>query len=454
VRIRPGPTLLLFGGGLVLLGLLSFIWAPAVWLVALAILAAPVPVFLDYRELRLTRGLVRVERELPVCVGRGSRFRLALRVASLASADVVGDLRDCFPADAEPGHWHERFELRPGEEKEFICQVRIPVRGLHEFGPVWVRLRGTTGALEWQRSHDCRGEVKVLPDSAGSEDAIRKDALADRRALDKWTRTRLRGEGLEFESISEFRENDDPRRIDWRSSARHRRLMVRRYQLEQHRDVMVLLDCGRLMMASAGDAAHPDPAQASAQRSATKLDCAVDSVLMLSRVALEKGDRCGLGVFDDQVLGFLPPISGPGAYRAITESVYDVQSRWRETNFSLMFAALERRHPKRSLVVVLSDIVDADSSGRFRAALLTLARKHVLIFAAIQTPLMAKLVRSPMNSSLDVSRKAVAFRVLREREKALHSLEHAGVHVLDVEPGQLTVPLVNRYIELRERNLV
>ena len=440
MRIRPGPALLALGGGLLLLGLLAFAWGSAVWLVAAGLLLAPVPVLLDYVGLRRLRGCIELNRELPVCARRGSPFHVILRIANSGPRRAVGVVRDWFPPAAVPDHWLVRFGLPPGEECRFDCSVRVPLRGLHAFGPVWVRLRGPTGMLEGQWRTGCEGQVKVLPDSAGSREAIRKGPLDERRILDEWTRTRLRGEGLEFESISEFRENDDPKRIDWRSTARHRRLMVRRYQLEQHRDVVILLDCGRLMVASAGDA--------------TKLDCAVDAALMLSRVALEKGDRCGIGMFDDQVLGFLPPQAGPGAHRIIVESVYGVQSRWRETDFSPMFATLESRQPKRSLVVVLSDIVDADTSGRFRSALLALSRKHVLILAAIQTPLMAELVRAPIGAPLDVSRKAVAFRVLREREKALHSLEHTGVHVLDVEPGKLTVPLVNRYVELRERNLV
>jgi uncharacterized protein (DUF58 family) len=469
-------------------GLLAFAWAPAVWLVAVAVLAIPVPVFLDYLALRRTCNAISVRRELPVCAGRGSPFRVALHLACSVGRDVVGELRDCLPVSADPAYWHERFELSPGKEREFACQVRIPTRGLHAFGPVWVRVRGATGMLESQRSYDCPGEVKVLPDGAGSREAIRKDALAEQRILDEMTRARLRGEGLEFESISEYRAGDDPRRIDWRSSARQRRLMVRRYQLERHRDVVILLDCGRLMVASAASASPgtrplphgpgqeagqpaPPPRSVRGQVAApplrgggagarlkagepTKLDCAVDSALMLCRVALEKGDRCGLGIFDDQVLGFLPPLSGPGAYRVLLESVYDIRSRWRETDFSPMFATLQRRHPKRSLVVVLSDAVDADTSVRFRSALVALARKHVLVFAAIQTPLMRELVAEPIGSSLDVSRKAVTFRLLREREKALRSLELSGVHILDVEPGRLTVPLVNRYIELRERNLV
>ncbi|HEX4150140.1 MAG TPA: hypothetical protein VHY20_14170, partial [Pirellulales bacterium] len=62
--------------------------------------------------------------------------------------------------------------------------------------------------------------------------------------------------------------------------------------------------------------------------------------------------------------------------------------------------------------------------------------------------------REPVQSMTDAARKAVTFRLLRERQLAIQSLRHGGVFVLDVEPSRLTVPLVNRFIELRGRNLL
>ncbi|MCY3021946.1 MAG: DUF58 domain-containing protein [Planctomycetota bacterium] len=344
------------------------------------------------------------------------------------------------PAAAEPDYWLQEARLPAGGEHALELQLRVPTRGLHVFGPVWLRLRGRFGVLEGQRSYACSGAVKVVPDTAVSEEAFYKTAKDAMRLLDQLTRTRLRGAGTEFECLAEFRDGDDPRRIDWHSSARLQRLVIRQYQVERHRDVMIALDCGRLMGAAAG--------------SATKLDCAVDSALMLSRVALRKGDHCGVALFDDKVLGYLPPLAGPQAYHSIMDSVYNVQSRWHEANFGVVFAALQARQVKRALVVVLSDIVDADTTGQFRRALAALAQRHVVIFAALQTQLLGDIARAPVDTMLDVCRKGVTMRLLREREKALHSLRHAGVHVLDVEPGQLTVPLLNQYIELRERNLL
>jgi uncharacterized protein (DUF58 family) len=258
--------------------------------------------------------------------------------------------------------------------------------------------------------------------------------------VDKPTRARQHRVGTEFESLSEYRHGDDPRRIDWRASARFGYPIVRHYQIERHRDVVILVDCGRLMGADAGRG--------------TKLDCAVDGALMLGRVALESGDRCGLGIFDDRVVGYLPPVGGARSIRWLSECVYDVQSRWRETDFVLMFATLQARQSKRSLVVVLSDLVDMETSRWFRASLARLAKRHVVLFAALRTPLLEQIAREPVTTVQHGSRKAVVFRILSERQEAMHSLRRGGVHVLDVEPSRLTIPLINNFIELRQRNLL
>jgi uncharacterized protein (DUF58 family) len=294
--------------------------------------------------------------------------------------------------------------------------------------------------LEAQRSFGKPQAVQIYPESTRSQEALAKDSADELRLLDQLKLSRHRGVGTEFESLEEFRYGDDPRRIDWRTTARYRRPIVRRYQVERHRDIIVLIDCGRLMGA---DAKH-----------GTKLDCAVDAALRLLRLALRGGDRCGLGIFDDQVLGFMRPIGGDRALPIFLASLYDLQSRWRESDFSAMFATVQSRQSKRSLVIVLSDIVDAETSRRFRTSLLTLAQRHVVLFAALQTPLLADLISAPLESLDDAFRKSVTFGILREREQAIHELRRGGIQVLDVEPAQLTAPLINRFIELRRSNVL
>jgi uncharacterized protein (DUF58 family) len=314
-------------------------------------------------------------------------------LAALAPLALAAELRDVVPAAALPAFQIHAFRLPVGAGSTLAAAYRIPVRGLFEFGPAWLRLTGPFDVLDGQQSFPCPGSVKVLPEGFSSSEGLRHDERAELLQLDKVSRVRQTGHGTEFEMLAEYRPGDDPRRIDWKTTARFRRPVVRRFQVERHRDVMIVIDCGRLMGADAGRG--------------SKLDCAIDSALMLCRTALENGDRCGLALFDDRVLGYIPPLSGPRALRSMADRIYNVQSRWAESDFALMFATLQSRQTKRSLVVILSDIVDVETSTRFRASLATLSRRHVVLFAGLQTPLLHQIVAEPV-ASTDRSQEPLA----------------------------------------------
>lgn len=440
MKIRPGPGLLRIGGALVGLSFLVFLWQGAAWLLAVALLPVAVLIRSDYRALKRSFQHLTVHRSLPAVVGREMPFDVILEVANSGPLPVHGELRDEVPREAQPPFAIDPVEIPPGGVVALRREFRIPVRGRFDYGPVWLSLHGSYGLLDAVQSLPCPGSVKVYPEGFVSRDSLTKQEADQINILDKLARVKQQGVGTEFESLSEFREGDDPRRIDWRTTARYRRPIVRRFQVERHRDVMLIIDCGRLMGGDGGKG--------------TKLDCAVDAALMLGRVAVQNGDRCGVGLFDDRVLGYLPPQAGPQTLRMLTDSVFNVQSRWRESDFSLMFATMQARQSKRALVVILSDIMDAETSEKFRASLATLARRHVVVFAALQTPLLGRLIRDSVESLLDGYRKAVSFRMLRERERAIHALKRSGVHVLDVEPAHLTVPLINQFVELRGRNVL
>jgi uncharacterized protein (DUF58 family) len=280
----------------------------------------------------------------------------------------------------------------------------------------------------------------VLPETFASRERLQKDLRAELKLLDQMQRSRQFGTGTEFESLYPFRFGDDPRRIDWRATARQQTLVVRRFQVERHRDVMIIIDTGRLMGADVGRG--------------SKLDCAVDAALNLAQVVLHSGDRCGVAAFDRAVRGFLPPIAGRSALRSLVGCVYDLQTQWHESDFAPMLAELRARQAKRTFLIVISDLADAETSKRLCASLYQLQRQHLVLFAALKTPLFGRVVDEPIAEPSDAARKAVVFRLLRDRRRALHSLTRHGVHVVDVEPHQLTAPLVNQFIELRRRNLL
>jgi uncharacterized protein (DUF58 family) len=440
MRMRPGVNLVWGMGGLAawsLLGLVDSSYLLPIPVVLFAILILSVR---EWWQLRAVLSRITVARSLPKTVGRDAPFVVALLFQNASKRSFIGEFRDVLPGTCEPRRWVAPLVISQETSSEVRQTFRISTRGKFTFGPVWVRTFGTFRLVELQKHFDAPGDISVLPEGLVSESQLAQETAEEIRLLDKLLHSRQRGAGTEFAGLNEYRVGDDVRRIDWRATARLRRPIIRQFQLERHRDVMIIVDCGRLM--------------GSETPKGTKLDCAIDAALMLARVALHSGDRCGMAVFSDRVQGYLRPIAGVPAMRAMVESLYDLQPNYRESDFGQMFAALQARQSKRALVVVLSDVVDAETSPRFRESLAALSRRHVMLFAALQTPLLEAIIQAPVHNFLNAAQKAVVFRSQRERERALHAIRRGGVHVLDVTPSELTVPLINRFIELRGANLL
>jgi uncharacterized protein (DUF58 family) len=438
--VRPGKNLLRMTVALAVSSIVAFFWSPIlIVLVALFVVVAAAAVR-EYGQLAQLLAGMSVERVLPPVIGRDAAFVAHLSVRNKNTSPILGELRDVLPPQVVPQLALRSISIPAGSMSVMEAVLRIPRRGRYEFGPVWIRLQGARGLLEAQKPFDCPGAIRVLPETFASREQMQKDMGADVRLLDQIQRTRQHGSGTEFESLHPYRLGDDPRRIDWRATARQQSLVVRHFQVERHRDVMIIIDNGRVMGADIGRG--------------SKLDCAVDSALNLARVVLQSGDRCGIAAYDRKVLGFLPPLAGSSALRSLADCVYALQTQWYESDFTAMLTELRSRQAKRTFLIMLSDLGDAETSQRTCASLIQLQRQHLVLFAALRTPLLGRITREPIVAARDASRKAVAFRLTRDRRRALQALTHNGVHVVDVEPTQLTIPLVNQFIELRQRNML
>jgi uncharacterized protein (DUF58 family) len=436
--VRPGRQLIRAVFALATLLLTAFLWAPALWLSALMFLAIALATWFDARRAQATLNSLKITRTMPLVVGRDLPFTIKLALQNNAHTEIAAQMRDVRPDDCQPALETHDIIVPAGQLRDVTSTVRIPRRGRHSFGPVWLRLTGQWQLAEVQREFECSGDIRVLPEQFASREELQKELGAQALLLDKIVRARQVGVGTEFVGLDEYRIGDDPRRIDWRATARHRSPIVRRHQVERHRDVLILIDSGRLMGAMT--------------ERGSKLDCAVDSALNLARVALRSGDRCGIGVFDSALRGYLAPLAGAGALSRLTECAYDLRTNWQETDFTRMFAEVQRKQSKRCFLIVLSDLGDAETSRSHCAALAKLSRRHLVLFAALRTPQLRKAIQFEPKTILQGAEQVVAHGLLRDRSRALHALRHGGMQVLDVEPRSLTLPLINRFIEMRQRN--
>jgi uncharacterized protein (DUF58 family) len=251
---------------------------------------------------------------------------------------------------------------------------------------------------------------------------------------------RYTGDGSEFEALREYQAGLDHRAMHWKASARHRKLLCQEFRAERNHQVMVAVDTGHLMR---------EPLSG-----LPRLDHAINSALLLAYLSLRTGDRVGLYGFDERVRCFAEPRGGTGAFARISRLSAELEYTESETNFTLGLLELSSRLRRRSLVVLLTEFTDTVTAELMLQNVARMAVKHLVLFVALRDAALDELFSRRPRALSDVHRAVVANDLIRNREVVLRRLRRLGAHVVDAPPADVSVQLVNRYFEIRRRELL
>jgi len=408
--------------------------SPGLALVAAAVdVAAALLCVLDY-ALAPPAAALSVRRKVEAVLSSGASNPVALALEWRGARAVRGELRDVPPPGmASTGH-RLRFRLSPGRRSETLrYRVTPSSRGDAAFGDVHVRLEGPLGLCARQVVVQAGEAVKVYPDLT----ALSRSALELARAADEVAArpARRRSEGREFESLREYRTGDDARTIDWKASARRAKTMVRLHRPEQDQPVMLVLDCGRHM------AGRVDGRR--------KLDHAVDAALRLARVSLDQGDLVGVVAFAREVQAHVPPRKGAAHLRELTRALYRVEATLEESDYGRALDVCFARHHKRTLVVVLSDLLDLETSAALVRRALALAPRHLPLVASLHDRSLAELAEQVPESVQDAYERQVAARLEDEYRLTAARLRDAGALVVRAPATTFSAEAVNAYLRVK-----
>jgi uncharacterized protein (DUF58 family) len=382
----------------------------------------------------------RVERELDERFAMGAVNEVSLKIINRARRKVTFIVKDEPPAEMELLTPREAQLTVPASRARVWRYELLPTaRGKYGFGNTVIRFRTRLGLLWRQATYLTAKDVKVYPDI---REARKHEIYAHRnkRPEPGLRRMRIRGQGREFESLREFAIGDEIRYISWAATARRGKLITRQYTIERSQNIVVLLDTGRLMTARIGKL--------------SKLDHAVNATLSIAYVAAAGGDNVGLVAFSRRVVSYLPPRRGSDQINRLMEALYSLEPQMIEPSYNRAFNFFSANCHRRSLVVILTDLVDRDASAELLAHTSQLIPRHLPLIITIGDTDLRELVRSEPVNSTDVYRQAVAEEILRQREEALTRIRHAGGLALDVPAGRLSLELVNKYLEVKERGLL
>jgi len=395
---------------LAVVGVAAFVLTP--WLsVALALVVAAA-VATDAWSVRRAP---RIERSVPMTLSRGTP---AAVVVSAAADGRIVRLRQP-PATA--------LVVDGGEGAGSLAATIIGTsRGRHVLPGVAIASLGPLGLARVHHRSGPSVEVRVLTDVAGARRLILR-LRRTRAGLASGRRLGPLGLGTEFESVRDYTTNDDFRQLNWRASARLGRPMSNQYRIEQDREVICLVDCGRLMAAPLADS--------------TVLDIALDAVTVVALAADELGDRFGAIAFDDAIRRQLAPRHRGGAVAVST--LFDLTARPVDSDFEAAVVRISRSH--RAVVFIFTDLLDETAARSMIAAAAVIARRHATFLA---TPSDAKLLAL----AADEERPALslaALDVLSARRQAALTLRRLGVQVLEAPPDRLGERCLDAYLSAK-----
>lgn len=364
---------------------------------------------------------------------------VSLTISNLSRRSQFVWIRDGVPTEmtGKPDEFVRRLEPRSRVTVEYHLNARR--RGSYALPTVFLRVRSRLGMWNRHFSYPVSTQVFVYPDMKQlAEYALL--ARTNRLNLLGVRRTRKIGQDNEFERLRDYTRDDNYKHIDWRSTARRQKLTVKDFQANQSQRLIFMLDCGRMMTNEASGL--------------TLLDHSLNAMLMLAYVALSHGDAVGLLCFSDEIHLFIPPASGMRQMNRLLHGSFDRFPRLVESRYDQAFLYLAANSRKRSLVVLMSNVIDEVNANQVHRYLSNMVGKHLPLGVLLRDRRLFELADLPNPEGEALFRAGAAAEILCWRHQVLADLGSSGVLSLDVFPEDLTAPLVNRYLDIKARHLL
>ncbi len=357
--------------------------------------------------------------------GRGLRGQVEAALATDARLLTGGRGSFALHAD-EGGGWTGVLPFSPTR------------RGTGAVERLWLRWAGPLGLGARQLSRPVAASVRVWPNIA----AVRSPALQAflKDAQFGLIARRIRGEGTQFEALSEYQPGMDRRRIDWKASARHSHLYAKEMETERNNQIVFTFDCGQAMCEPVGGL--------------PRIDRAVSAALATAYVALKGGDRVALFGFAARPELATPFVSDARQFHRLQSAAAALDYHAQEPNFTLALATLAGRLQRRSLIVVFSDFTDPTSAELMVESVARLVKRHVVLFVTLADEELDEIATAPPGDMQALAMAVTADALLKQRALVVRRLKQLGVDVIEAPHERIGTRLIDAYLAIKRKGAI
>lgn len=311
-------------------------------------------------------------------------------------------------------------------------------RGKYEINKLYFRYRSVFGLWEKQTTVELPETVKVIPDLTETKQYLEN---AQQFLLYEGVKIRkqLSGAG-EFAKIRNYVVGDDPRKINWRQTAKLREVMTNEYEPEHGKYITILLDCGRMMGAEL--------------KKGNRLEKALEAALTVAAAALQKGDYVAVLAFSKDIKVYVPPAKGMAHMQTILQSIYNVKVEAAESNYGAVLQYIEMVQKKRSLLLLFSDVRTFLHEESALIYLKRLRARHLFFMIGVEDQTLIKRTKVTPADVQAAMLKSTAQQQMLFKKREKNKWVRQGLQMIEAPEEKLAVTAVSQYIEIMNQNLL
>ncbi|HTM67030.1 MAG TPA: DUF58 domain-containing protein [Flavipsychrobacter sp.] len=393
---------------------------------------------LDGYLLFMRRGSVNAARIMPVRFSLADDNKVTLSISNTFPFTITAKMVEQLPRQFQKRDFQLKVDIKSAGRKTIDYTLRPLTRGAYDFGALLCYLQSPLGLLERRMEAAPEATVKVYP----SFQQLKKYELVARsdNYLTGMKKVRRLGHSMEFEKIKAYVHGDDIRTINWKATARSANLMVNTYTDTREQQVYVLIDKGRSMKMPFGGM--------------SLLDYAINATLSLLNVVLVKHDRAGLITFANKIGNVIASEKRSGQLQRIVEALYQQETEFKESDYETLTAIIQRRISQRSFLLLFTNFETLSSLDRQLPFLKQLSAKHLVCVVFFQNTQIEAMQQASAETIEDIYIKTIAGRFDYEKKLIVKELRRHGMLAILTTPQQLTVDVINKYLELKARQMV
>lgn len=396
-------------------------------------------VMVDYLFVFNRKDGILAQRILPEKLSNGDENPVKIDIKNNYGFTVTAKIIDEIPFQFQKRDFLIEKQIESGKNSFFQYILEPKERGEYHFGNLNVYISSPLAFVSKRFTFQKDAALPSYP----SFIHLRKYelmALQSEFLLGGIKKIRKLGHTMEFEQIKDYVPGDDIRTINWKATSKTSRLMVNQFQDEKSQRIFMLIDTGRTMKMPF--------------KGLSLLDYSINATMALSHIILKKGDRAGMMTFSKKTENKIAAENKSGQLRKVSEALYNIKTDFFESDFNRLYQDVKYSLNQRSLILLFTNFETLDGLNRQLKYLRGIAKNHLLVVVFFKNSELQELIHKNPESMQEIYDEIIAEKFEFEKKLIIQELRKYGIYTVYTLPENLSVDVINKYLEIKARGIL